>query len=213
MRPLSGRLTPAAIFASVDLPAPFAPISATTSPRPIARSTSSSACVAPNHFDTEISESAGATAKDKSSIEARKRGPERPQRPTYGAVLSGPKSLIRSTYYCGRCLGLGLAQAEWIERMVDEARTRLRQLTEWGYAFARNDRGEIYRGSLGGPNYMQLLRRRPHKAGGSTSRSQPRLQASSEPGGGRRAKGLTRAGAPWTVQSSAVVLATAGAPL
>jgi hypothetical protein len=97
--------------------------------------------------------------------------------------------------------------------MVDEARTRLRQLTEWGYAFARNDRGEIYRGSLGGPNYMQLLRRRPHKAGGSTSRSQPRLQASSEPGGGRRAKGLTRAGAPWTVQSSAVVLATAGAPL
>ncbi len=61
--------------------------------------------------------------------------------------------------------GLGLAQAEWIERMVDEANTRLRQLAEWGYPFARNDRGEIYRGSLRGPDYMQLLRRRLHKAG------------------------------------------------
>jgi hypothetical protein len=101
MRPPSGRLTPAAIFASVDLPAQFAPISATTSPRPSARSTSSSACVAPNRFDTEISESAGATAEDKSSIEARKREPERPQRLMYGAVHSGVNSnlVIRLTYY------------------------------------------------------------------------------------------------------------------
>ena len=74
---------------------------ATTSPRPIARSKSSSACVAPNRFDTEISKSAGATAEEKSSIEARKRGPERPQRLTYGAVRSGVNRniLIRLTYY------------------------------------------------------------------------------------------------------------------
>ena len=39
MCPLSGLSTPAAIFARVDLPAPFAPIKATTSPRPIERST------------------------------------------------------------------------------------------------------------------------------------------------------------------------------
>jgi succinate dehydrogenase/fumarate reductase flavoprotein subunit len=61
--------------------------------------------------------------------------------------------------------GLGLAQADWIERMIDEAHTRLGQLAEWGYAFPRDDRGAIYRGSLRGPDYMQLLRRRLRKAG------------------------------------------------
>ncbi len=35
----------------------------------------------------------------------------------------------------------------------------------WGYAFARDDAGAIYRGTLRGPDYLQLLRRRLHKAG------------------------------------------------
>src|ERR1700678_299060 len=53
-------------MASDDFSAPFAPINATTSPRPMARSTSSSACVAPNRFDTERSESAGDITEGKS---------------------------------------------------------------------------------------------------------------------------------------------------
>ena len=64
IRPPSGLITPEAIFASVDFPAPLAPISATTSPRGMARSTSSSACVAPNRFDSEMRESAGASVQD-----------------------------------------------------------------------------------------------------------------------------------------------------
>lgn len=107
--------------------------------------------------------------------------------------------------------GLGLAQPEWIQRMVDEAHTRLRQLAEWGYAFARNDRGEIYRGSIRGPDYKQLLlRRRLHKAGVRLLDHSPAFRLLLSHGEVVGAEGLTRAGAPWTVQSGAVVLATGG---
>ncbi len=45
--PPDGATTPPRIFIRVDLPAPFSPISPTTSPRPAANETSRSACVAP----------------------------------------------------------------------------------------------------------------------------------------------------------------------
>jgi succinate dehydrogenase/fumarate reductase flavoprotein subunit len=106
--------------------------------------------------------------------------------------------------------GLGLAQAEWIERMVDEAHARLGQLAEWGYAFARDDRGAVYRGSLRGPDYMQLLRRRLHKAGVRILDHSPAFKLLLRHGEVVGAEGLTRAGAPWAVQSGAVVAATGG---
>ena len=61
--------------------------------------------------------------------------------------------------------GLGLAQGDWIKRVVDETHVQLGRLAEWGYAFARDDRGVVYRGALRGPDYMQILRRRLLKLG------------------------------------------------
>jgi succinate dehydrogenase/fumarate reductase flavoprotein subunit len=61
--------------------------------------------------------------------------------------------------------GSGLARADWIERMVDEAHLQLGRLAEWGYTFARDDRGILYRGALRGPDYMQIMRRRLLKLG------------------------------------------------
>jgi succinate dehydrogenase/fumarate reductase flavoprotein subunit len=48
--------------------------------------------------------------------------------------------------------GFGLARADSIERMVDETHAQLGRLAEWGYTFARDDRGIIYRGALRGPD-------------------------------------------------------------
>ena len=45
--PSSGRVTPLTIFTSVDLPAPFSPISACAAPSAISKVTPSSARVAP----------------------------------------------------------------------------------------------------------------------------------------------------------------------
>ena len=106
--------------------------------------------------------------------------------------------------------GLGLADAGRVERMVDEAHARLGRLTEWGYVFARDDLGSIYRGSLRGPDYMQLLRRRLHKAGVRLLDHSPASRLLLRGGGVVGARGLTRAGAPWAVRSGAVVLATGG---
>src|SRR5438132_4153551 len=58
-RPLSGRCTPPRIFTSVDLPAPFSPTSACTSPAFRSIETSSSARIAPNAFDACSSERMG----------------------------------------------------------------------------------------------------------------------------------------------------------
>jgi len=106
--------------------------------------------------------------------------------------------------------GLGLAQAEWIERMVDETHARLSQFADWGYAFARDDRGAVYRGSLRGPDYMQLLRRHLHKAGIRLLDHSPAFKLLLSYGEVVGAEGLGRAGAPWTVYSGAVVVATGG---
>src|SRR5215211_820200 len=57
--PVSGRWTPARILTSVDLPAPFSPTSACTSPRWRAIDTSSSARIAPNAFEACSSERMG----------------------------------------------------------------------------------------------------------------------------------------------------------
>src|SRR5919198_4725098 len=53
---------PAIVFTSVDLPAPLSPTSPTTSPGATSRSTSSSACTAPNLLLTPRSESKGLSA-------------------------------------------------------------------------------------------------------------------------------------------------------
>jgi len=106
--------------------------------------------------------------------------------------------------------GLGLADSGRVERMVDETYARLGRLTEWGYSFARDERGEIYRGSLRGPDYMQLLRRRLHKVGVRLLDHSPASKLLLSGGEVVGARGVTRTGAPWAVRSGAVVVATGG---
>jgi succinate dehydrogenase/fumarate reductase flavoprotein subunit len=83
------------------------------------------------------------------------------------AVIDVPRSGPARAAVIERRLarGFGLARADWIERMVDETHVQLGRLAEWGYTFARDDRGIIYRGALRGPDYMEILRRRLLKLG------------------------------------------------
>src|SRR5439155_4735200 len=60
--PLSGEIAPAATAISVDLPAPFSPRSACTSPGRTSKDTSVSAAIAPKCFEISRSESVGCAA-------------------------------------------------------------------------------------------------------------------------------------------------------
>src|SRR6202789_76976 len=95
--------------------------------------------------------------------------------------------------------------------MVDEAHLQLGRLAEWGYTFARDDRGILYRGALRGPDYMQIMRRRLLKLGVPLLDHSPALHLllTSE-GEVAGASGVVRDGASWTVRSGAVVLAAGG---
>jgi succinate dehydrogenase/fumarate reductase flavoprotein subunit len=107
--------------------------------------------------------------------------------------------------------GFGLARADWIERMVDETHAQLGRLAEWGYAFARDDRGVTYRGALRGPDYMQILRRRLLKHGVRLLDHSPALHLLlTSDGEVAGASGVARDGTDWAVRSGAVVLAAGG---
>ncbi|MBV8288701.1 MAG: FAD-binding protein [Hyphomicrobiales bacterium] len=106
--------------------------------------------------------------------------------------------------------GLGLAQGDWIKRVVDETHVQLGRLAEWGYAFARDDRGVVYRGALRGPDYMQILRRRLLKLGVRLMDHSPALHLMTSDGEAVGASGVDHDGRSWTVLSGAVVIATGG---
>jgi succinate dehydrogenase/fumarate reductase flavoprotein subunit len=107
--------------------------------------------------------------------------------------------------------GFGLARADWIERMVDETHVQLGRLADWGYTFARDERGVIYRGALRGPDYMQILRRRLLKLGVRLLDHSPALRllvtVENDVAG---ASGVACGETGWTVRSGAVVLAAGG---
>ncbi len=107
--------------------------------------------------------------------------------------------------------GLGLASADWVERMVDDAHLKLDRLEEWGYKFAVDDERRLYRGALRGPDYMQILRRRLLKLGVKLLDHSPALQLLMSEGVVAGARGVERrGGARWTARSGAVVVATGG---
>jgi succinate dehydrogenase/fumarate reductase flavoprotein subunit len=129
------------------------------------------------------------------------------------AVIDVPRSGPARAKVIERRLarGFGLARADSIERMVDETHVQLGRLAEWGYTFARDDRGVIYRGALRGPDYMQILRRRLLKLGVRILDHSPALHLLlTSDGEVMGASGVTRDGAAWTVRSGAVVLAAGG---
>ncbi|MDQ0474457.1 FAD-binding protein [Labrys wisconsinensis] len=128
------------------------------------------------------------------------------------AVIAAPDAATRAVVMERRLArGFGLVQAETVERVLDEAHGRLLDLGAWGYAFARDDAGAIYRGTLRGPDYLQLLRRRLHKAGVRILDHSPALALIGDRAGAAGAWGVARAGgARWRVRAGAVVIATGG---
>jgi len=123
-----------------------------------------------------------------------------------------PSGAARATVIDRRLArGFGLARTDWIERMVDETHVQLGRLADWGYAFARDDRGVIYRGALRGPDYMQILRRRLLKLGVRLLDHSPALHLLlTSDGDLAGASGVARDGSDWTARSAAVVLAAGG---
>jgi succinate dehydrogenase/fumarate reductase flavoprotein subunit len=94
--------------------------------------------------------------------------------------------------------------------MLNETHVQLGRLAEWGYAFAREDRGVVYRGALRGPDYMQILRRRLLKLGVRLLDHSPALHLLTSDGEAVGASGVARDGTSWIVRSGAVVIATGG---
>jgi len=107
--------------------------------------------------------------------------------------------------------GMGLAEGEWIERMVDQTHAKLHRLAEWGYVFPTDDRGAVYRGNLRGPDYMQLLRRRLHKLRVKLLEQSPALELLHNDGIVVGARGVDRrTGENWIARAGSVVIATGG---
>ncbi len=129
------------------------------------------------------------------------------------AVIDVPPGSAARAQVISRRLqrGLGLASADWVERMVDEAHLKLSLLEDWGYGFAVNENGRLHRGTLRGPDYMQLLRRRLLKLGVKLLDHSPALQLLMSDGAVSGARGLERrSGENWTARAGAVVVATGG---
>jgi succinate dehydrogenase/fumarate reductase flavoprotein subunit len=107
--------------------------------------------------------------------------------------------------------GAGLAQAEWVARMVDQTHVKLHSLANWGYVFPTDDQGAVYRGNLRGPDYMQLLRRRLHKLRVKLLEQSPALELLHNDRVVVGARGVDRiTGENWEARAGSVVVATGG---
>lgn len=105
----------------------------------------------------------------------------------------------------------GLADRRWMHRTVDQAYANLLQLVEWGYAFPRDDQGNLYIANLRGPDYMHFLRRKVKAAGVTILDHHPALELLTDGDVVTGAAGLSRrTGDDWHVHAGAVVLATGG---
>ncbi|MDB5600777.1 MAG: dependent oxidoreductase [Xanthobacteraceae bacterium] len=105
----------------------------------------------------------------------------------------------------------GLADLGWIERVVDEVHLRLNDLADWGYPFPVDDHGRSFLGSLRGPDYLRLMRRRLRKAGVRILDQSPALELLMADGAAAGASGINRVTKEtWTVRAGAVVIATGG---
>ena len=58
-----------------------------------------------------------------------------------------------------------LSDRGWMDRVLDRAYLNVNQLGEWGYPFPLDDVGVPQRGSLQGPEYMRLMRKKVLAAG------------------------------------------------
>ncbi|MFX0575699.1 FAD-binding protein [Nocardia nepalensis] len=114
--------------------------------------------------------------------------------------------------------GGGLAEPEWILRVLDETHRRVEQLVEWGYRFpgagnGPDSMGMSLRVCLDGASYLRRMRRRLLDAGVCILDHHPALQLLVDRDGvvaGAVGVQQHKSFRPWTIRAGAVVVATGG---
>ena len=109
-------------------------------------------------------------------------------------------------------LGGYLQDRRWMSRVLDRTYDNIHRLAEWGYPFHVDDLGFQRPGSLMGPEYMRLMRKRSKQAGARILDHSPALELlTDEHGVVAGASGIHRQSAErWIVHAGAVVVATGG---
>ncbi|WP_085316051.1 FAD-binding protein [Derxia lacustris] len=113
--------------------------------------------------------------------------------------------------------GLGLADAQAMQRAVEETWTRLPTLAPW-YDYPRDATGAVQYRALRGPEYLRAMRARVLAAGVTVLDHAPALELLlRDDGSAAGARGLLRqpqpghaAGSNWQIRAGAVVIATGG---
>jgi succinate dehydrogenase/fumarate reductase flavoprotein subunit len=109
-------------------------------------------------------------------------------------------------------LGGHLADGAWMDRVLEQTWANVHQLAEWGYPFPLDEAGEERRGSLQGPEYMRLMRKRVKEAGVKILDHSPALELLVDHEGRvAGATGLNRQkNETWVARAGSVVIATGG---
>jgi succinate dehydrogenase/fumarate reductase flavoprotein subunit len=109
-------------------------------------------------------------------------------------------------------LGGHLADEGWMDRVLAQTYANVHQLAEWGYPFPLDENGAQRRGSLQGPEYMRLMRKRVKEAGVKILDHSPALELLVDHEG--RVAGATglhrQKNEAWVVRAGSVVIATGG---
>lgn len=109
-------------------------------------------------------------------------------------------------------LGGYLQDRRWMARTLDQTYDNVSQLAQWGYPFRDDEAGFQRYGSVMGPEYMRLMRKRTKQAGVKILDHSPALELLQDEGGAVvGASGIfQQSGERWTVHAGAVVVATGG---
>lgn len=108
-------------------------------------------------------------------------------------------------------LGGRLQDLRWMDRVLDRTYQNMNTLSEFGYPFPLDDRGNHYRKGLQGPEYMKLMRKIVLKSGVKILDHSPALELLSDEYGVGGASGVhLQTGETWTVKAGAVIIATGG---
>ncbi|MEC5387510.1 FAD-binding protein [Uliginosibacterium sp. H3] len=130
-----------------------------------------------------------------------------------GVWFIPPEPALREEAMASReQLGGYLADRGWMARVLDQTWSNVHQLDQWGYPFPSDEAGQRRRGSLQGPEYMRLMRKRVKQAGVRILDHSPALELLvDEQGAVAGASGVSRQkNEHWQVRAGAVVIATGG---
>jgi len=141
---------------------------------------------------------------------------------TSGATASGgnnlwyvpPEGGARAAAIAARERAGGyLTDRDWMARTLARTWDAVGELADWGYPFPLDEGGAQYRGSLQGPEYMRLMRRKVRRAGVTILDQSPALELLVDPDGvvtGAAGVHRQHGDQRWEIRAGAVVLATGG---